>query len=99
MLIVSMFIMVCAAFVYVALARRPRKKPNIENQTTKRCPYCDCDWWIVFKDLNDEVRRLYKRHYSEMHKALPKLNFEDVGDYPLAQGQLFLVNKAKKPRS
>jgi hypothetical protein len=92
MVIVPISIMVCVGFVCVVLARNPRKKPRIENQTTKRCPYRDCDWWITFKDLNDEVRQLYRRHL-ETHKEAPQINFEDIGGYPLLKNQLSLGEK------
>ena len=83
-----MFSMVGAAIAYVALTRKPRKKPDVKNQTTKRCPYLDCDWWITFKDLNDEVRRQYRNHYSETHKGVPQMNFETVENYPLQESTL-----------
>jgi hypothetical protein len=83
-----MLIMVGAAFAYVALTGKPRKKPDVKNQTTKRCPYLDCDWWITFKDLNDEVRRMYRKHYSEVHKEVPQMNFETVENYPLQDSML-----------
>ena len=88
MVIVLMLIMVCVAFGYVMLTRKPRKKPDVENQTTKRCPYPGCYWWITFKDLNDEVRRLYRNHYSETHKGVPQMNFETVENYPLQESTL-----------
>ena len=88
MVIVLMLIMVCVAFGYVMLTRKPRKKPDVENQTTKRCPYPSCYWWITFKDLNDEVRRLYRNHYSETHKGVPQMNLETVENYPLQESTL-----------
>jgi hypothetical protein len=89
MVIVLMLIMVCVAFGYVMLTRKPRKKPDVENQTTKRCPYPGCYWWITFKDLNDEVRRLYREHL-ETHKKAPQINFEDIVDYPNLKNKLSL---------
>lgn len=67
--------------------RMPRKQSHVKNQTTKWCPYPECDWWIIFKDLNDEVRRLYREHL-ETHKELPQMNFEDIKDYPIYEKQL-----------
>jgi hypothetical protein len=61
----------------IVVAKKPRKKSGTEKQTTKRCPYRDCDWWITFKDLNDEVRRLYRKHLAT-HKEASQTNFEDV---------------------
>ena len=92
MVIELMLIKGCVAFGYVMLTRKPRKKPDVEKQTTKRCLYPDCYWWIIFKDLNDEVRRLYREHL-EMHKEVPQINFEDIGDYPLLKNQLSLDEK------
>jgi len=84
-----MTIMVVAAFSYVMLTRKPRKKPCIKNQTTKRCP--SCNWWIVFKDLNNEVRQLYREHL-EMHKAALRTRFEDMGRHWLPENQPQLEN-------
>ena len=93
MVIVLMLIMVCVAFGYVMLTRKPRKKPDVENQTTKRCPYPGCYWWITFKDLNDEVRRLYREHL-ETHKKAPQINFEDIGGKWLFENQPQLLEKS-----
>ena len=91
--LVLMLIMVGAAFVYVKLTRKPRKKPDIENQTTKRCPYSGCNWWIIFKDLNNEVRQLYKNHCLEMHKPAPRMRFEGIGEKWRLENHLQLVEK------
>jgi hypothetical protein len=92
--IVMILIMVGAAFAYVMLTRKTRKKnPDIENQTTKRCPYRDCNWWIIFKDLNNEVRQLYREHL-EMHKTTPLTRFEDIEGNWLLENQLQLLEKS-----
>jgi hypothetical protein len=89
-----MLIMVGAAFAYVMLTRKQRKKPDIKNQTIKRCPYSDCNWWIIFKDLNNEVRQLYRSHYLEMHKTAPRPRLEDIGGNWLLRNQLQLLEKS-----
>jgi hypothetical protein len=91
--LVLMLTMVGGVFAYVALSGKPRKKPDIENQTTKRCPYRDCGWWIIFKDLNNEVRRLYREHL-EMHKAVSRARFEDIGGNWLLENQPQLLEKS-----
>jgi hypothetical protein len=93
MIIVPLSIMVCVGFVFVMLVKKPRKKPRIENQTTKGCPYPDCNWWITFKDLNDEVRQLYRKHL-ETHNETPRINFEDLGEYTLLKNQLSMEKRA-----
>jgi hypothetical protein len=93
-ILVLVLVMVCAAFAYVGLKGKPRKKPDIENQTTKRCPYRDCNWWIIFKDLNNEVRRLYKDHYLEVHKAASQARFEGIEESWLLGNQPQLLRKS-----
>ena len=85
-----------AAIAYVTLTRKTRKKPSVKNQTTKRCPYRDCEWWITFKDLNDEVRNLYRKHL-EIHKAVPRTRFEDVGRNWFLENELQLLENSAAP--
>ena len=86
-----------AAIAYVTLTRKNWKKPDVKNQTIKRCPYRDCDWWITFKDLNDEVRQLYRKHL-EIHKAAPRPRFEDVGKNWFFENELQVLENSADPK-
>ena len=89
-------VVVAAAIAYVMLTKN-RKKPDVKNQTIKRCPYRDCDWWITFKDLNDEVRQLYRKHL-EIHKAAPRPRFEDVGKNWFFENELQVLENSADPK-